>query len=236
MGYLTPSKAPDKATCRGLFVPDSEEYLAIVRGALQELTFAYNWTKFGDVSPEDAAQSFMQMFENFCLEKAACRMIGEIVAYAGDVSPSLNWLVCDGRAIAIADYPDLYAVIGDTYGVGDTEHFVIPDLRGRSLAGTGQGTGLSPIALGARYGEEKHELSVSELASHAHTDSGHAHTTGNSLTFLALTGEEPVLMPNPIPAYTGSASANISSTGNGAGHNTIGPRLGITYLIVAKDE
>ena len=66
-------------------------------------------------------------------------------------------------------------------------------------------------------------------------DTGHVHSIGNSLIFLALTGEEPVLMPNPIPAVTGSGNAAITNTGSGDPHNTIGPRLGITFLIVAKD-
>jgi microcystin-dependent protein len=235
MGYLTPDTAPGNVQCRALFVPDSEEFLAIVRGALQELTFAHNWTKFGALTPDQAAASFVDMFDAFCLEKAACRMIGEIVTYAGSTSPNSNWLVCDGSEVAQADYPDLYNVIGDTYGAASADHFKLPDLCGRAPAGVGTGSSLSPVTLGQQYGEEKHTLTVSEMPSHSHSDAGHMHTVGNSFTFLALTGEEPVLMPNPIPAWTGSASANIRATGGGSSHNTVGPRLGLTFLIVAKD-
>lgn len=163
-------------------------------------------------------------------------MIGEIVAFAGATSPKTTWLECDGSEVLIASYPDLYIVIGDTFGTATEDYFKLPDLRGRALAGSGTGTDLSPVTIGQAYGEETHELTVTELASHGHTDSGHVHTTGNSLSSLAvMPGEGPVLVPNPIPATTGSASANISNTGDGTGHNTIGPRLGILYLIVAKD-
>lgn len=236
MGYLTPSVAPDAVQCRALFVPDDEAYLAIVRGLLQTLTFPSSWTKNGALTPEQAASACVDMFDRFCLEKDTCRMIGEIVPFAGSVSPKVNWLECDGSEVLIASYPDLYIVIGDTYGSASADHFRLPDLRGRALSGSGTGEGLSPVAVGQKYGEETHSLTVGELATHAHTDSGHVHTTGNSFTGAAvMPGEGPVLIPNPIPANTGSASANIGNAGDSDPHNTVGPRVGILYLIVAKD-
>lgn len=236
MGYLTPQTTPGSVVCRALFIPNGEEYLAVVRGALQELTFAYNWEKFGALSPQEAASSFVDMFDRFCLSQGMCRMIGEVILYAGSATPNPNWLPCDGAEVAQADYPDLYAVIGSIYGAAAAGNFKLPDMRGRSAAGVGQGSGLSDVTIGEAYGEENHVLTVAELASHSHTDTGHQHTTGNSITGAAvMPGEGPVLIPNPIPALTGSASANLTNTGSGNGHNTIGPRLGMTYLIVAKD-
>lgn len=236
MGYLTPNVAPASVVCRALFIPDDEAYLAIMRGALQTLTFPENWDKFGALSPEEAANMFMDTFNRFCLEKDTCRMIGEIVAYAGAVSPKVNWLACDGSEVLIASYPDLYIVIGDTYGSASADHFRLPDLRGRSLAGSGTGEGLNTVSVGQKYGEQDHKLTAAEIPAHNHSDTGHAHSTGNSLTSAAvMPGEGPVLVPNPIPASTGSGSANISNTGGDGSHNTVGPRVGITYLIVAKD-
>jgi len=222
MPYLTPDEVPDSATCRALFVPNNEQYLAIVRGAIQELTFPYNWTKYGALTPDEAAAAFMDMFDRFSFNEGTCRVIGEIVTFAGDVSPNVNWLMCDGSSVLQADYPDLYTVIGDTYGSALPTYFKLPDLRGRSPAGAGTGSGLSPVALGEYYGEQDHVLSESEIPSHAHT-------VGDTLTGLAVApGELPVLVPNPIPTLTGF-------TGGGGAHNNIPPRLGITYLIVAKD-
>lgn len=236
MGYLTPDTVPGTVTCRGLFIPNDEAYLAIVRGALQNLTFPENWDKFGALSQQEAANAFIDMFDRFCLEKDTCRMIGEIVTFAGADSPKPTWLVCDGSEVLIASYPDLYTVIGDTYGAASADHFRLPDLRGRVPAGNGTGEGLSPVAIGQKYGEEAHVLTEGELATHSHIDSGHTHTTGNSFTGAAvMPGEGPVLIPNPIPASTGSASANIGNTGSNDPHNTIGPRLGVLYLIVARD-
>lgn len=52
--------------------------------------------------------------------------IGSIVPYGGSTAPS-GWLLCDGSELLKANYPDLYAAIGDDYGTpSDTDHFVLP--------------------------------------------------------------------------------------------------------------
>lgn len=234
MPYLTPNTNPADTLCRVLLIPNDEEYVAIVRGALQELTFPYNWTLFGALTPDQAASAFVPMFDAFCFDEGVCRVIGEIIAFAGSTSPDPAWLVCDGASLLRTDYPDLFTVIGTTYGAVDGAHFNIPDLQGRSPAGTGTGSGLTPVTLGQAYGEELHTLTVAEIPSHTHVDTGHTHTTGNSAANVAAPGVVPVLSPNPIPALTGSASANNQNTGGDGGHNTIGPRLGVTFLIVAE--
>lgn len=231
MGYLTPNVAPDTVTCRALFIPNDEAYLAIVRGLLQELTFPYSWTKDGLLSPVEAANACVDMFDRFCLTKDTCRMIGEIVAYAGAVSPKPEWLLCDGSEYLIADYPDLYAVIGNRYGSASADHFRVPDATKRTLSGQGDGESAGDV-----YGSATHTITVQELPSHSHSDAGHTHVIGNSATAVAVSpGELPVLVPNPIPASTMTGYANIGNTGGGDAIPTIGPRLTVTYLIVAKD-
>lgn len=72
--------------------------------------------------------------------------IGSILAFASTTTPDC-WLSCNGASYLKADYPDLYNVIGDTYGSVDDTHFNVPDLRGEFLRGagtnshTGQGNG-----------------------------------------------------------------------------------------------
>nr|NIM17914.1 hypothetical protein [Candidatus Aminicenantes bacterium]NIM84515.1 hypothetical protein [Candidatus Aminicenantes bacterium]NIN24040.1 hypothetical protein [Candidatus Aminicenantes bacterium]NIN47750.1 hypothetical protein [Candidatus Aminicenantes bacterium]NIN90684.1 hypothetical protein [Candidatus Aminicenantes bacterium] len=75
--------------------------------------------------------------------------VGTVVAYAGKVgnsisnpsSPTTNieamgWMFCDGRELDIAQYPELYAVIGTIYGgYRDGRTFNIPDYRGQFLRG-----------------------------------------------------------------------------------------------------
>lgn len=61
---------------------------------------------------------------------------GRIIWHAGTGTPE-GTLYCDGSAISRTAYPELFAVIGTTYGAGDgSTTFNIPDLRGLFLRGT----------------------------------------------------------------------------------------------------
>lgn len=148
-------------------------------------------------------------------------MIGEIVTYAGITNPfPTMWLDCDGASLLRADYPDLFNVIGTTYGAVDGTHFSLPDLRGRAIVDAGTGSGLSARSLGDSLGEETHTLSQAEMPSHSHT-------TGNSL-LLGTSVPPPLdaLGPNPFPAVTGN-------TGGGGAHNNMQPSLIFNVYIVA---
>lgn len=59
--------------------------------------------------------------------------IGAVFPYAGTVLPA-GYLLCDGGEVRIADYTELFGVIGYTYkptGLLGKNTFALPDLRGR---------------------------------------------------------------------------------------------------------
>ena len=63
--------------------------------------------------------------------------VGTIQAYGGSTFPS-GWLLCDGTELNRADYPELFAVIGTSFGTPSANtKFNIPDLRGEFLRGAG---------------------------------------------------------------------------------------------------
>lgn len=109
-------------------------------------------------------------------------------------SEEAGWLLCDGRAVSRSIYATLFAKIGTTYGAGDGgTTFNLPDARGRSLIGTGQGSGLSARTLAQKGGAEVHTLAVGEMPSHSHggqtgtgytgtetVDHSHSGTTGGA--------------------------------------------------------
>jgi len=72
MGYLTLSEAPVTTTCRALFVPDSQDCLAVVRGALMALTLPENWELYGTLTQEESAAVFQEMFDRFCASEGDC--------------------------------------------------------------------------------------------------------------------------------------------------------------------
>ena len=177
------------------------------------------------------------------------------VAMAATASAPAGWTLCNGAALNRLLYAGLFANIGTTFGAGDgMTTFNAPDFRSRSPMGAGQGAGLSNRNLGATGGEELHVLLTTELATHAHIDSGHVHTitdpghvhastpgTGFVVQVTGTTGLVPASSGVNIEANTASATtgitgansgtANIQTTGSNTGHNTVHPFLAINFII-----
>jgi Phage Tail Collar Domain len=100
--------------------------------------------------------------------------------------PPAGWLICDGQSYPTATYPNLFSVIGYSYG-GSGAVFSVPDCRARVTVGAGVSPGLTNRSLTTKGGEENHILSPSEMPIHNHavndpghfhgiTDNGHAHS------------------------------------------------------------
>lgn len=148
---------------------------------------------------------------------------GVIQMFAGATAPA-GWLFCDGSEVAAADYPLLYAVIGDTYGAAsDASHFLLPDLRGRAPIGAGQGTRLSNRTLGEKVGAETHTLNVNQIPSHSHTAHYATATRGSGSTNTRLG-------PYSYTTYPDD-HVQVGYTGGGQAHNNMQPSIGINFII-----
>jgi len=102
--------------------------------------------------------------------------VGAIAWTAANAAPA-GWLIRDGSSIPVATYPNLFAVLGYTYG-GAGANFSLPDDRGLVVAGNGLGTALPDLtthALGSVIGEEGHALDGSENGVHTHAQNPHTH-------------------------------------------------------------
>jgi len=233
--WLTPDTPASGFVCRRILIPNGLDWVALVAGCLNELIYDYNFEEFGTSSIPDTVAAFNTMFDHFCFDDdPGCRLIGEIVTFAGATSPSVNFLLCDGTSYLRADYPDLFTVIGTTFGAVDSTHFNVPDLRGRIPIGVGTGTGLSTYNLGDVGGEETHVLTTAELANHGHSDSGHSHTEGTTIpTVITIGAGAPAAAAIGSPGVTGIGSANLSTTGSDSAHNNLQPYLALQQYIVA---
>lgn len=65
MPYLTPDEIPEDDDCRPLSIPASSDWLAIVSGALTELTKPYNWQAFGAVTVDEAVERMQAMVDAY---------------------------------------------------------------------------------------------------------------------------------------------------------------------------
>jgi len=85
--YLTPDSIPEETDCRSLLIPASTDWLAIVSGALTELTKTWNWQQFGSVTVDEAVDAMQAMIDAYYLGcSGGCELPegGEIIRIGED--------------------------------------------------------------------------------------------------------------------------------------------------------
>jgi microcystin-dependent protein len=174
---------------------------------------------------------------------------GTILAYSMNTTPA-GWLDCDGSAKSRTEYKDLFDVLGETWGRGDgATTFNLPDFRGRTLIGSGNGgTGFTNRTLAQTGGAETHTLTIQQIPAHNHVAStasagshNHNFKMGNSddKNFTTNYGQRP---PGDSGGahnrgiYTDNAGAHthtvtVNNTGGGQAHNNMQPFAVIKYII-----
>lgn len=184
------------------------------------------WVQDGSVTVDQAVEASNLMSLSFQ------PMIGVIFPFV-TTDPPLGSLECNGATYNRVDYPTLYAQL-DAVFIVDADTFIVPDLRGRTVIGAGTGSGLSPRAVGAIGGEETHQIIISEMPSHSHTDVGHSHAEITATPVVIPVGLG-AAAPSAIPGagVTGVGSANLTNTGGDQAHNNMQPFTALKYCIVA---
>lgn len=56
MPYLTPDNAPTNVRGIVVFIPDDDEYLHLLLGALDYFRFEENWQQHGDATPQEVSE------------------------------------------------------------------------------------------------------------------------------------------------------------------------------------
>jgi microcystin-dependent protein len=175
--------------------------------------------------------------------------VGSLQAYAGASAPT-GWLLCDGTSYSTTVYPELFNVLGYTYGGDPPSNFLVPDLRGRVPMGAGTGTGLTARSLGATVGTETHTLTTAQMPSHTHTQNSHNHTQNPHNHYIysgPAGGPHPTIQQNgnngalygPVQTVTATNNATTATnqnTGGGGSHPNVQPSLVTNYIIKAVPD
>jgi len=164
---------------------------------------------------------------------------GTILMYGSFTSIPTGYLLCDGNSYARATYPDLFAVIGTSFGAVDGTHFDVPYTSGRvpvgattnsGLGGGASGSGTRPTGgntltqynVGDWEGEETHVLTEAELAAHTHV---------LNLPLSVPTGAGASSGVGPTTGGVSTSPQSIASDGSNSPHNTIQPVLAFAFII-----
>jgi len=85
-------------------------------------------------------------------------------------APEGQWKIADGSLLNITDNGALFSLIGTNFGGDGTTTFALPDMRGRTPIGIGQGVGLSQsFTIGQTGGAEVVALTYETMPAHTHS-------------------------------------------------------------------
>lgn len=205
------------ASTGGVFLlpfPAVDWFSWAILGAVTEMTEPANWVGSSEEEIDYAVREARRMLANFKVLGFNPFPVGLVLPFAGDTPPDA-YLLCDGGDYATADYPELFSVVGYSFG-GASDRFNVPSLGSRSVVGSGGG-----FSFGSSGGEASHTLDASEIPSHAHT------IPLTATTLAVEPGEVTVL--TPVPFFT----QNTGDTGGGSSHNNMPPYLTLSYCIYA---
>ena len=173
--------------------------------------------------------------------------VGTIKPWGKATAPA-GYLLCDGTAVSRTTYADLFAVVGTTYGAGDTSTtFNVPDLQGKfpqgksgttNLATTGgantvtvavtNNQAVSAVTSTATSNQtvtvtgsiDNTSLTCAQLASHNHGTIGSYNASNPRGSFSRIAG---VGVGEHNTERGGTANSTplgtLTPTGSGTGHN-----------------
>ena len=156
---------------------------------------------------------------------------GIVLPYAGTTSPN-GFLLCDGAAVSRTAYPQLFSVVGTSYGAGDgSTTFNVPDLRAKIPVGL-QSSDEDFDTVGKTGGEKDHLLTEDEMPKHRHENLSRVFSGGNSSTTSTVWdgkegfGSASIDYPDELRGVQG-----MSDKGDDQPHNNMQPYVVMNYII-----
>ncbi|MEM5563697.1 tail fiber protein [Psychroserpens sp. AS72] len=171
--------------------------------------------------------------------------LAQIIMFAGNFAPR-GWALCNGQLLAISQYSALFSLLGTTYGGDGRTTFALPDLRGRTPKGVGDGPGLQAVTWGERGGKEQTIITAGNMPSHSHDGSGlsislscneddgdNNEPSGRNIG-IAQSGTPYNSAANDASFGGGIVSGSTGPQGNGQALDIQNPFLGINYIIALQ--
>lgn len=162
-------------------------------------------------------------------------LIGQIIMFAGTFAPR-GWAMCDGQLLPIARYPQLFSLLGTTYGGDGQSSFALPDLRGRVAIHAGTGPGLTPRQPGDRIGAEQVALTEAAMPAHAHELLAANRPADGDRPSQAMLAQGGAYGRAYVPAgpTASLAPASIGTAGKGEPHENMPPALCVSFIIAIE--
>jgi microcystin-dependent protein len=189
-------------------------------------------------------------------------MTGTVIATILTAAPD-GWLMFNGDTVGStssvatrksADYQNLFLALWASFSNTDApvsggrgasaaadwaanKTITLPDMRGRSIIGTGTGSGLTARTHGAKVGAETHQLVAGEMPAHQHFAFNNSATAVGSPSVSPSTTAVRDNSTGSNATYTihGTATAATvgltSSAGADTAHNNMQPSMALNWIV-----
>ncbi|MFI7856939.1 MULTISPECIES: phage tail protein [Pseudomonas] len=137
--------------------------------------------------------------------------LGEIRMAGFNFNP-YGWALCQGQTVPLSQNTALFALLGTQFGGDGVSTFALPDLRGRTPVGQGQGPGLAMYEMGEKGGTETVTQSLTNMPPHNHVVQSNVSSALSGSTALQVVNAE-ATSPQPIP---GGCLGVVNDGGGGA--------------------
>jgi len=162
--------------------------------------------------------------------------LGQIFMFSWDFAAK-NYALAQGQLMAINQNQALFSILGTYYGGNGIQTFGLPDLRGRTYIGTGQGPGLSDYVIGERVGNEQVTLLYNNMAQHSHpvnVNNGAATSGVPTNNYLSMGPSVGGTQSNTYGSGTANAQMNVGEINNNGSNlpvSVLQPYLAINFSI-----
>lgn len=195
----------------------SERSQALLLAAMYRMQHEYAWVEadFDEIS-ESVDNAIYEIITEATMDGTP---VGAIAAWVDGNTMPPKWVECNDNQYFQDEYPDLYALIGDTYDYDDDcaeGRFYAPRLYNRFIYGRGSESGEE---VGARGGEATHTLTIAEIPAHNHSVATRINALGSAAA--VATGN------------TANSSINTGNAGSGNAHNNMPPFVRLVWMIKA---
>jgi microcystin-dependent protein len=167
--------------------------------------------------------------------------IGEIRAF-GFSFPPLDWALCNGQTLSIAQFSPLFNLIGTIYGGDGVNTFGLPNLNGRVPMHYGTSSQLT-TPIGQPLGTENVTLTTAQLPAHNHVITVGAVPSGGVVdrtaaptptSYLSDTNRDGVYASPTTSLNATAASGAIGMAGGSQPHVNEQPYLTINFCIALQ--
>nr|DAU92428.1 MAG TPA: tail collar domain [Caudoviricetes sp.] len=150
--------------------------------------------------------------------------IGTIIPFGSNNIP-VGYLICDGSEVLKTNYPELYGVIGNSFGtVTDSTKFKLPDLRNKFIQGANSNTG------------EIKEAGLPNITGTFYHDTNARAGLSGAFVSYENTGRQN--LANDTPTNSGLITFDASKSNSIYGNSSTvqPPAVCINYIIKAKQS